>query len=150
MFDDKNRGVGDFLLGAVVGGLVAGVTALLFAPQSGEKTRKDIADRAKETKEQADEYFEIAKGKGNEIYQNARETGEKYWSEVQTQAENVINQVNSSFKKETPTEDIKLSEEDESDATDEHVVIESPSINSDSSEESSDQESATSNETDQA
>lgn len=33
----------NFFMGAVVGGVLGSVTALLFAPKSGDKVRKDIA-----------------------------------------------------------------------------------------------------------
>lgn len=36
-----------FLQGAIIGGLVAGIGALLFAPKSGKETRADIAKGAK-------------------------------------------------------------------------------------------------------
>jgi len=34
-----------FAAGALLGGLIGGVTALLFAPTSGEKMRKDLAKK---------------------------------------------------------------------------------------------------------
>ena len=37
---------GAFLIGFIVGGLTGAITALLFAPQSGEETRIMIKDRA--------------------------------------------------------------------------------------------------------
>lgn len=36
----------DFLLGAVVGGLLGAVTALLLAPKSGKELRADLAEQA--------------------------------------------------------------------------------------------------------
>jgi gas vesicle protein len=44
-------GIGTFVLGALVG---AGL-ALLFAPQSGEETQKDIKERARRLKDSAEE-----------------------------------------------------------------------------------------------
>jgi gas vesicle protein len=38
--------VGNFILGAMLGGLVGAVTALLLAPSSGEQLRTDVATRA--------------------------------------------------------------------------------------------------------
>ncbi|MDR0926545.1 MAG: YtxH domain-containing protein [Ignavibacteria bacterium] len=37
-----------FLLGAIIGGAVGAVTALLFAPKSGRELRRDIADTTNE------------------------------------------------------------------------------------------------------
>lgn len=38
--------VGNFILGAIVGGLVGGIAALLLAPSSGQQLRTDISARA--------------------------------------------------------------------------------------------------------
>ena len=41
----KNNG-GKFILGALVGAVAGAVTGILFAPKSGEKTRKEIKEKA--------------------------------------------------------------------------------------------------------
>jgi len=46
--DSRASGAGLFIAGAVIGGAIGATVALLFAPQSGEETRKDIAKKAKE------------------------------------------------------------------------------------------------------
>lgn len=89
----NNRGSGDFIIGAIFGAAIAGVTALLFAPQSGEKTRRDIRDKANETVDQANQYFEVAKDKGNEIYDNAVQTGEEQWKKMTDKAEQASDEV---------------------------------------------------------
>jgi gas vesicle protein len=38
--------VGNFILGAIVGGLVGSIAALLLAPSSGQQLRTDISARA--------------------------------------------------------------------------------------------------------
>jgi len=40
-----------FFIGALVGGIVGSVTALLFAPKAGKELRKDIADGAQQVGE---------------------------------------------------------------------------------------------------
>lgn len=57
-----------FLAGLVIG---AGV-ALLFAPQSGKKTRREIARRAEDTKEYLEEAGEELIAKGRELIEQAR------------------------------------------------------------------------------
>ena len=44
--DSRSTSVPFFLAGAVVGGAIGATVALLFAPQSGEETRKMLKDRA--------------------------------------------------------------------------------------------------------
>ncbi len=41
---DNNMNGKDFLLGAVVGGVIGAITALLLAPKPGEELRSDIKD----------------------------------------------------------------------------------------------------------
>lgn len=41
---DNNMNGKDFLLGAVVGGVIGAITALLLAPKPGEELRADIKD----------------------------------------------------------------------------------------------------------
>jgi len=48
--DDRNRSI---LVALVVGGLVGAGVALLLAPQSGKRTRQQIADLAEDLKDYA-------------------------------------------------------------------------------------------------
>jgi gas vesicle protein len=49
----KNKGGKGFALGALVGGLFGGMTALLFAPKSGEKMRRDLAKKCHKATDKA-------------------------------------------------------------------------------------------------
>ncbi|MDK6652436.1 YtxH domain-containing protein, partial [Aerococcus urinae] len=60
---------GAFLLGAIIGGSAAAVTALLFAPKSGKELRQDINDQANNLKDTAMNYADLAIEKGNTIYE---------------------------------------------------------------------------------
>ena len=54
---EENRmgGVPFFLAGAVIGGAIGATCALLFAPQSGEETRKMIKEKADKTAKDIEE-----------------------------------------------------------------------------------------------
>lgn len=82
----KHRAEG-FLLGTVLGGLVAGTTALLFAPKSGKELRKDISDQADDLKNQAVDYANEAKAKGQEVYADAKAKGEAYYADAKAKGE---------------------------------------------------------------
>ena len=56
---DRNA-FGGFAIGLLVGSLAAGVTALLFAPQSGEETRTIIKDKSIELRDKAQQRTEEA------------------------------------------------------------------------------------------
>ncbi|MGN7456121.1 YtxH domain-containing protein [Paenibacillus pasadenensis] len=68
----KKRG-GGFLLGALAGGVIGSVTALLFAPKSGSELRSDIGERASRA---ADKAGEIGSRIGSSAAEAARHTAE--------------------------------------------------------------------------
>jgi len=66
VIEQKPAGIGSFLLGLAVG---AGV-ALLFAPRTGEETRRDLQRRAREVGDQAEDLVsEISESVGNTLQQ---------------------------------------------------------------------------------
>lgn len=68
------REEGSFVLGAIIGGAAAAITALLFAPKPGKELRQDIADEVHNLMDTAHDYADIAKEKGNEMVDAAKET----------------------------------------------------------------------------
>lgn len=54
MASDSGNEVGSFLSGLLIGGLIGAGMALLYAPQSGEQTRQQIADKSIELRDQAE------------------------------------------------------------------------------------------------
>jgi gas vesicle protein len=69
-----------FLAGALIGGLAAAGTMLLFAPQSGKQTRDQIRQKSLELRDQATETVE-------EAVAQARATSRHISESVQQQAE---------------------------------------------------------------
>lgn len=66
---------GKVLLGALVGAAVAGVATLLFAPKSGKDLRKDVSKQADKAIGSAEDYAGIAKDKGSDALDTAKEAG---------------------------------------------------------------------------
>jgi len=58
-----NNDFGTFFAGLIVGGLVGAAVALLLAPQSGRKTRKQILDAAEDVRDSASGYAKKLKEK---------------------------------------------------------------------------------------
>jgi gas vesicle protein len=54
----EEDGVGAFVFGALLGGIVGGIAAFWFAPQSGEETRHDIEHRVKDVRDEITELGE--------------------------------------------------------------------------------------------
>lgn len=59
-------------IGAALAGAVGYVTGILTAPKSGRETREDIADKADDIKESAEEQLQIAHDELNELIQTAK------------------------------------------------------------------------------
>lgn len=65
---------GGFVLGAIIGGAAAAVTALLFAPKSGKELRQDISNEFDDFMDTMYDYKDIAVEKGSELIEVAKET----------------------------------------------------------------------------
>jgi gas vesicle protein len=81
---DHNDNFGAFLAGILLGGLAGGITALLFAPQSGEETRTIIRDKTIELRDKA-----------NETLEETMSRAEKAANDTVKQAEMAFNQAKS-------------------------------------------------------
>ena len=53
---DKGSSTKSFLMGALIGGAVGAITALLFAPKSGRELRRDIVDTSTEMYDKATDF----------------------------------------------------------------------------------------------
>ena len=73
---DRNA-FGGFAVGLLIGSLAAGVTALLFAPQSGEETRTIIKDKSIELRDKAQQRTEEALTRIEAIATEARARAEE-------------------------------------------------------------------------
>jgi len=62
-----------FALGALVGGLVGGVTALLLAPKSGDRLRKDLARKYQSVSEKTCEIIDGVCDQTCELVEKAKE-----------------------------------------------------------------------------
>lgn len=61
-----------FVIGALVGGLCAGITALLFAPKKGSAMRKDIQKKCKDISYKTHELLDQAKCETEEMVEKAQ------------------------------------------------------------------------------
>jgi gas vesicle protein len=70
MARDEGAGAGTVLLAFLMGAVAGAAVALLYAPQSGEKTREYLGEKAREGKKRAAEAAE----KAGEVFNQGRET----------------------------------------------------------------------------
>lgn len=81
MGDNNGGDTGAFLAGFVIGGLVGAAAALIMAPQSGEETRAQIAERG-----------EYLRRTGEERLKEYKATAETYAGQAQEQARIVLDE----------------------------------------------------------
>ena len=60
-----------FVKGIILGGLIGAAIGILYAPQSGRKTRKDINNKAEELLSKAKEEYVTALKKSGKAYESA-------------------------------------------------------------------------------
>ena len=73
MARNHHSGKKGFAIGALFGGLIGGVTALLFAPKSGDKLRKDLSKRCQSVSDKTCELFDGVCEKTCELVDKAKE-----------------------------------------------------------------------------
>lgn len=79
-----------FLLGAIVGGAVGAVVALLFAPKSGSELRKDISEKGEDLYDKAQTYFKRQVGEGEDLVNEGRIRAERIVHSAREQADSLM------------------------------------------------------------
>jgi gas vesicle protein len=92
-FDNQMRDIGPmvgvFAAGALIGALAGSLTMLLLAPQSGERTRKQIRRRALKLRDQVADNAEEAREKAEESLDEALERVRQARKETMSRVDNV-------------------------------------------------------------
>jgi gas vesicle protein len=73
----ENNSGKSFLLGILVGGAVGAIFALLYAPTSGKRLRKEIVHKKDELVKDANKYLRKAKIQASEIIDEGRRKAEE-------------------------------------------------------------------------
>ncbi|UZJ80269.1 YtxH domain-containing protein [Fictibacillus sp. KU28468] len=71
--NNQNINSKDFIIGALVGGIVGAASALLMAPKSGKELRNDINEQAGTIKDKSTEWSAMAKDKSSNIARTVSE-----------------------------------------------------------------------------
>lgn len=93
MSENKNKSSKSFIMGAIVGGIVGAVTALLLAPKSGKEMREDINEQAAVLKERSLQLKDTAVEKGSEWISIAKEKSSEIAKTVNKQSQQVVEKV---------------------------------------------------------
>ena len=86
---DNNMNGKDFVLGALVGGIIGAAAALLLAPKSGRELRQDIGEGYQIAVDKTSEFAGELSQKGQVLVDQAKERG----TELVGKAKDVTNQV---------------------------------------------------------
>ena len=95
---------GAFVVGFLVGGLGAAVVALLYAPQSGEETRKMIKDKSIEVRDQAQQSLEEAVARAEAVAAEARAHADEMARTIKEQVPSAVEAVRSAAAKKPDSE----------------------------------------------
>ena len=68
----KDEKLGMLVVGIFLGGLIGSTIALLYAPTSGKKLRKKIADKTDGIFEDVDEIYDASKDKAEELVKEGK------------------------------------------------------------------------------
>ena len=74
---------GKFIAGFVVGGAIGAIAGILLAPKSGEETRNEIANSAKDMLKKADETVKQIQSKADDALGELQKKGEEIKGKLQ-------------------------------------------------------------------
>lgn len=95
---DEHRAEG-FIIGALVGAAIAAIAALLFAPKSGKALRKDIGQGTDKALDQADQYLDTARDRGQEVVEDVEQSASEYFNVASDKADEAASKTKGFFKK---------------------------------------------------
>lgn len=104
---ENNSSTKDFLIGALIGGVVGAATALFLTPKSGRDIRSNITHQAHTLKEKTNQFRETAMNKGSELAEVAMEKTTSIGQTVSKQSNELISKVKS-FKPGQADEDTEV------------------------------------------
>lgn len=73
MSRNRSNGKRSFAVGALFGGIVCGITALLFAPKSGQKMRKELVRKYHDASDKTCEIFGTVCEQTSELVEKAKD-----------------------------------------------------------------------------
>lgn len=89
----ETSGSKEFLLGAIIGGLVGAATALFLAPKSGKEIRTELNAQAGNLKGKTSQLYDVAKVKSTEFAEVAKVKSSSIGQVVTKQSNDIMNKV---------------------------------------------------------
>ncbi|WP_391558785.1 YtxH domain-containing protein [Robertmurraya sp.] len=92
---NETPGSKEFLMGAIIGGLVGAATALFLAPKSGKEMRTEINTQAENLKGKTSQLYDVAKTKSTELAEVAKLKSSSIGQAVSKQSNDIMSKVKS-------------------------------------------------------
>lgn len=90
---EESMNTKDFVIGALIGGIIGAGAALLLAPKPGKELMHDISEQASVIKEKTSKIRDTAMEKGTELAGAAKEKTNAVSSSVSKQSSELVNKV---------------------------------------------------------
>ena len=88
-----------FIAGLVVGGAVGAIAGLLFAPETGEETRKKVAEKSKEYADEMYSKFDDMKASVSEVMEDVKKGTAEVMEDVKKGTVEVLDDVKKNMAK---------------------------------------------------
>ncbi|MFB7638114.1 YtxH domain-containing protein [Peribacillus butanolivorans] len=98
----------DFMIGALIGGMIGAATALFMAPKTGKELRSDLNEQARNLSEKTEKLRQTAMEKGTALADTAKEKTSSVTEIVSNKSSGIVNKVKS----------LKVGKEENGDAAD--------------------------------
>lgn len=85
----------DFMIGALIGGMIGAATALFMAPKTGKELRSDFNEQAKSLTEKTEKLRQTAMEKGTVLADTAKEKTGTVTEMVSSKSSDIVNKVKS-------------------------------------------------------
>lgn len=108
---NETSGSKEFLMGAIIGGLVGAATALFLAPKSGKEMRTELNMQAESLKGKTSQLYDVAKTKSTELAEVAKVKSSSIGQAVSKQSNDMMSKVKL-IKPETESEADVVYEDD--------------------------------------
>ncbi|CAM3511705.1 YtxH domain-containing protein [Marinicrinis lubricantis] len=91
--NQNNMNGKDFLLGAVVGGIIGAAAALLLAPKTGKELRGDIAGQYQNVTEKTKEIYGTVSTRGKEVFDTVSTKGREMTGKAKEAAAHIATDI---------------------------------------------------------
>jgi gas vesicle protein len=88
--ESNNSKIGPFMLGMVVGAVVGGAIALLYAPAEGAELRKQVTDTFEDITEGAKDIISGVKSTAEKMFSEGRGRGEEIVDRTREKADDIL------------------------------------------------------------